>query len=53
MRAGVQVTPGRPYHAAEPPAANLRLSYAAAENSAQVVEGIHRLRAVLDEVTTG
>ncbi|MFB8238392.1 PLP-dependent aminotransferase family protein [Kitasatospora purpeofusca] len=53
MRAGVQVTPGRPYHPAEPPAANLRLSYAAAENSAQVVEGVHRLRAVLDEVTTG
>ncbi|MFE7563878.1 PLP-dependent aminotransferase family protein [Kitasatospora sp. NPDC057500] len=51
LRAGVQVAPGRPYHAAEPPAPHLRLSYAAAESSAQVAEGVHRLRLAFEEVT--
>ncbi|MFJ9606999.1 PLP-dependent aminotransferase family protein [Kitasatospora sp. NPDC101176] len=44
LRAGVQITPGRPYHAAEPPAPHLRLSYAAAESTAHAVEGVRRLR---------
>ncbi|MFI6153289.1 PLP-dependent aminotransferase family protein [Kitasatospora sp. NPDC051170] len=50
LRAGVQVSPGRPYHPAEPPAPHLRLSYAAAESPAQVAEGVHRLRLALDAV---
>jgi DNA-binding transcriptional MocR family regulator len=49
LRAGVQVTPGRPYHPAEPPAPHLRLSYAAADSPAAVVEGIHRLRMAYEE----
>jgi DNA-binding transcriptional MocR family regulator len=51
LRAGVQVSPGRPYHAAEPPAPHLRISYAAAESPAQIAEGIHRLRAAFEELT--
>ncbi|MBD0672941.1 PLP-dependent aminotransferase family protein [Streptomyces sp. CBMA156] len=51
LRAGVQVSPGRPYHPAEPPAPHLRLSYAAAESPAQVAEGIHRLRLAYEEPT--
>ncbi|MFJ9458337.1 PLP-dependent aminotransferase family protein [Kitasatospora sp. NPDC101447] len=52
LRTGVQITPGRPYHAAEPPAPHLRLSYAAAESPAQVAEGIHRLRLAYEETTS-
>ncbi|MFC9325250.1 PLP-dependent aminotransferase family protein [Kitasatospora sp. NPDC057015] len=44
LRAGVGVTPGRPYFAAEAPGPHLRLSYAAAESVAQVAEGVERLR---------
>ncbi len=43
LRAGVGVTPGRPYFAAEAPGPHLRLSYAAAESAAQVAEGVRRL----------
>ncbi|MFF2613464.1 PLP-dependent aminotransferase family protein [Kitasatospora sp. NPDC058046] len=50
LRAGVQLSPGRPYHPAEPPAPHLRLSYAAAESSAQVAEGVHRLRLAYEEL---
>ncbi|MFF1903334.1 PLP-dependent aminotransferase family protein [Kitasatospora sp. NPDC058218] len=44
LHAGVLVTPGRPYHAAEPPAPHLRLSYAAVDSAARIAEGVHRLR---------
>ncbi|MFD0258023.1 PLP-dependent aminotransferase family protein [Kitasatospora indigofera] len=49
LRAGVGVTPGRPYFAAEPPGPHLRLSYAAAESAAQVAEGVERLRRACTE----
>ncbi|MGW7006255.1 aminotransferase-like domain-containing protein [Streptomyces sp. NPDC054933] len=43
LRAGVAVTAGRPYFAAEAPAPHLRLSYACTQSPAQVSEGIERL----------
>jgi len=46
LRAGVAVTPGRPYFTAEAPAPHLRLSYAYAESPAQLTEGVHRLHRV-------
>jgi DNA-binding transcriptional MocR family regulator len=42
-QAGVLVSPGRPYYAAEPPGPHLRLSFAATPDSAQLTEGIRRL----------
>ncbi|WP_327678026.1 aminotransferase-like domain-containing protein [Kitasatospora sp. NBC_00458] len=51
LRAGVLVTPGRPYHPAEPPAPHLRLSYAAADSAAMVTEGVRRLRRAYEETT--
>ncbi|MFD5081225.1 PLP-dependent aminotransferase family protein [Kitasatospora sp. NPDC058406] len=51
LRAGVLVTPGRPYHPAEPPAPHLRLSYAAADSPATVAEGVRRLRRAYEETT--
>lgn len=50
LRAGVLITPGRPYYPAEPPAPHLRLSYAAANGPAQAAEGVHRLRRAYEEV---
>ncbi|WP_433790616.1 PLP-dependent aminotransferase family protein [Actinoplanes sp. CA-252034] len=44
--AGVTVFPGRPWHAAEPPAPHLRLTYAAASPSA-MDEAVRRLATVL------
>lgn len=44
--AGVVVFPGRPWHAAEPPAPYLRLTYAAAPPSA-IAEAVRRLATVL------
>lgn len=43
LRAGVAVTAGRPYFAAEAPAPHLRISYACAPGPAQVTEGVERL----------
>ncbi|MFC8846874.1 hypothetical protein [Micromonospora sp. NPDC057141] len=45
----VVVFPGQPWHAAEPPAAFLRLTYAAA-GAAQLDEGVRRLARVLAAV---
>ncbi|MFC7259713.1 aminotransferase-like domain-containing protein [Streptomyces lutosisoli] len=45
LRAGVAVTPGRPYFSAEPPAAHLRLSFAAVAGTEEITEGVRRLRA--------
>lgn len=50
LRAGVAVTPGRPYFSAEPPAAHLRLSFAAVAGTEEITEGVRRLRGACDEV---
>ncbi|MEU9122792.1 PLP-dependent aminotransferase family protein [Streptomyces sp. NPDC048506] len=50
LRAGVAVAAGRPYFAAEPPAAHLRLSFAAAAGVGEITEGIRRLRTACLEV---
>ncbi|CAM5496239.1 PLP-dependent aminotransferase family protein [Streptomyces hirsutus] len=50
LRAGVAVTPGRPYFSAEPPAAHLRLSFAAVAGTGEITEGVRRLRTAWDEV---
>uniref|UniRef100_UPI000626D5D2 aminotransferase-like domain-containing protein n=1 Tax=Streptomyces odonnellii TaxID=1417980 RepID=UPI000626D5D2 len=49
LRAGVAVTPGRPYFSAEPPAPHLRLSFAAVAGPAEITEGVRRLRTACDE----
>lgn len=50
LRAGVALTPGRPYFSAEPPAPHLRLSFAAVAGTAEITEGVRRLRTACDEV---
>ncbi|KOV91123.1 PLP-dependent aminotransferase family protein [Streptomyces sp. NRRL B-3648] len=50
LRAGVALTPGRPYFSAEPPAAHLRLSFAAVAGTGEIAEGVRRLRTACDEV---
>jgi DNA-binding transcriptional MocR family regulator len=50
LRAGVAVTPGRPYFSAEPPAAHLRLSFAAVAGTGEIAEGVRRLRTACEEV---
>ncbi|MFF8644656.1 PLP-dependent aminotransferase family protein [Streptomyces sp. NPDC015345] len=50
LRAGVAVAPGRPYFAAEPTAAYVRLSFAAVAGVGEIGEGVRRLRAACDEV---
>ncbi|GAU66158.1 putative GntR family transcriptional regulator [Streptomyces sp. NBRC 110611] len=50
LRAGVAVAAGRPYFAAEPPAAHLRLGFAAVAGVAELTEGIRRLRTACEEV---
>ncbi|MEU9556745.1 PLP-dependent aminotransferase family protein [Streptomyces fumanus] len=53
LRAGVAVTPGRPYFSAEPPAGHLRLSFAAVAGTGEITEGVRKLRAARDEVRGG
>jgi DNA-binding transcriptional MocR family regulator len=50
LRAGVAITPGRPYFSAEPPAGHVRLSFAAVAGVGEIEEGVRRLRAACDEV---
>ncbi|MFC7884006.1 PLP-dependent aminotransferase family protein [Streptomyces sp. NPDC057376] len=50
LRAGVAVTPGRPYFSAEPPAPHLRLSFAAVAGAGEIAEGVRRLRTACAEV---
>ncbi|MFE0804940.1 PLP-dependent aminotransferase family protein [Streptomyces sp. NPDC058812] len=50
LRAGVAITPGRPYFSAEPPAAHLRLSFAAVGGVGEIAEGVRRLRTACAEV---
>lgn len=42
-RAGVLVTPGRPFYAAEPPAAHLRLSFSGVAHLRDLDEAVARL----------
>ncbi|GAA3781860.1 PLP-dependent aminotransferase family protein [Streptomyces phyllanthi] len=51
LRAGVAVTPGRPYFSAEPPAAYTRLSFAAVTGVGEITEGVRRLRAAENSST--
>ncbi|MEU8570350.1 PLP-dependent aminotransferase family protein [Streptomyces pathocidini] len=44
LRAGVAVAPGHPYFAAEPPAPHVRLSFAGVASTAELAEGVRRLR---------
>ncbi|WP_199552668.1 PLP-dependent aminotransferase family protein [Streptomyces sp. N35] len=53
VRAGVAITPGRPYFSAEPPAGHVRLSFAGLAGPAEITEGVRRLRTAWDEVTGG
>ncbi|WP_369367598.1 PLP-dependent aminotransferase family protein [Streptomyces sp. CG4] len=53
LRAGVALTPGRPYFSAEPPAAHLRLSFAAVAGTGEITEGVRRLRTACDEAFQG
>ncbi len=50
LRAGVAITPGRPYFSAEPPAAHLRLSFAAVAGTGEIAEGVRRLRTACAQV---
>ncbi|MFJ9120605.1 PLP-dependent aminotransferase family protein [Streptomyces sp. NPDC102394] len=50
LRAGVSLTPGRPYFSAEPPAAHVRLSFAAVAGAGEITEGVRRLRTACEEV---
>jgi DNA-binding transcriptional MocR family regulator len=50
LRAGVAVVAGRPYFSAEPPAAHLRMSFASVAGTAEIAEGVRRLRTACDEV---
>lgn len=50
LRAGVAITPGRPYFSAEPPAAHVRLSFAAVAGAGEIVEGVRRLGTACEEV---
>ncbi|KUM96538.1 GntR family transcriptional regulator [Streptomyces cellostaticus] len=50
LRAGVALTPGRPYFSAEPPAGHLRLSFAAVAGTGEIAEGVRRLRTACEEV---
>ncbi|MFZ4239144.1 PLP-dependent aminotransferase family protein [Streptomyces murinus] len=50
LRAGVALTPGRPYFSAEPPAPYVRLSFAAVAGLGEIAEGVRRLRVACDEV---
>ncbi|WP_037781647.1 PLP-dependent aminotransferase family protein [Streptomyces sp. HGB0020] len=50
LRAGVAITPGRPYFSAEPPAAHVRLSFAAVAGTGEITEGVRRLQAACAEM---
>ncbi|MGV9355434.1 aminotransferase-like domain-containing protein [Streptomyces misionensis] len=49
LRAGVALTPGRPYFSAEPPGPYVRLSFAAVAGTGEIADGVRRLRAAWDE----
>ncbi|MEW2415746.1 PLP-dependent aminotransferase family protein [Streptomyces sp. NPDC046866] len=47
LRAGVAVTPGRPYYCAEPPAAYVRIAFAGVSGAVELGEAVQRLRSGL------
>ncbi|MEV6866863.1 hypothetical protein AB0M44_38445 [Streptosporangium subroseum] len=49
LRAGVAVSPGRPYFAAEAPAPYLRLSFADNTGTDEISEGVNRIAAACAE----
>ncbi|QLJ01325.1 PLP-dependent aminotransferase family protein [Streptomyces sp. NEAU-sy36] len=49
LRAGVALTPGRPYFSAEPPGPYVRLSFAAVAGTGEITDGVRRLRTAWDE----
>jgi DNA-binding transcriptional MocR family regulator len=51
LRAGVSIAPGRPYFSAEPPADHVRLSFAAVSSTAELTEGVRRLRTAYEALT--
>ncbi|MDX2857643.1 PLP-dependent aminotransferase family protein, partial [Streptomyces scabiei] len=53
LRAGVAVTPGRPYFSAEPPAGHLRLSFAGVAGAGEIAEGVRRLATAVNGSTVG
>ncbi|MEU1308571.1 PLP-dependent aminotransferase family protein [Streptomyces cinnamoneus] len=53
LRAGVAVNAGRPFYCAEPPAPHLRLCFAGAAGTAELAEGVRRLRTAYEEITAG
>ncbi|MGW2281002.1 aminotransferase-like domain-containing protein [Streptomyces sp. NPDC001770] len=53
LRAGVAVAPGRPYFCAEPPSAQVRISFAAASGAGEIAEGVRRLRIAYDTLREG
>ena len=53
LRAGVAVTPGRPYFSAEPPAGHLRLSFAGVAGAGEIAEGVRRLEEAVNGSTGG
>ncbi|MEU4211091.1 PLP-dependent aminotransferase family protein [Streptomyces sp. NPDC026206] len=53
LRAGVAVNPGRPFYSAEPPAPHLRLCFAGAAGTAELTEGVRRLRAAYEGTDAG
>ncbi|MDQ6606321.1 MAG: PLP-dependent aminotransferase family protein [Actinomycetota bacterium] len=50
--AGVLISPGRPYYAAEPPGPHIRLSFAATPGVAQLDDGARRLANALNALQT-
>ncbi|MFE4651139.1 PLP-dependent aminotransferase family protein [Streptomyces sp. NPDC056707] len=50
LRAGVAIAPGRPYYCAEPPSAQVRLSFAAVAGAGEITEGVRRLRAACEKL---
>lgn len=48
-RAGVAVAPGRPFHPSEPPGPRLRLSFLGTAGTAEIIDGVHRLRTALQQ----
>ncbi|GHF39856.1 transcriptional regulator [Streptomyces mashuensis] len=50
FREGVAVAPGRPYYAAEPEAPHLRLSFASVAGTAELAEGVARLRRAVGQI---
>ncbi|MCF3963766.1 aminotransferase-like domain-containing protein [Streptomyces fuscigenes] len=49
LRAGVAVSPGRPFFAAEPPAPHIRISFADTAGTDEIAEGVQRIASVCAE----